>query len=178
LLGEEAALLYDPLQEGIFMSSQSRRYLFISLIGLLAATWGCGPKFDPSNPESVAKQFVEIYYVQKDAASALPLTNSIAAYKIKNKVQVPPGSQAGGSASAKTEYQLVTTTPRGPDQTIYVYALQFHSPAFPDRKVFVNTQKKDGKWQVFQYIEQLPSQELKPPGTPPPETAPTSPAPN
>lgn len=126
---------------------------------LLAALLACGGMKDPS---AVADKFVDLYYVESDQTSALPLTAGVATLRLNDELKLTaeargPGAQ-GPSRPVRMYYTRKSLQERGAAR-IAEYELDIRPQGGGNLQRGAHLElepQPDGTWRVTHFSETQP----------------------
>jgi len=107
-------------------------------------------------PESIARSFVEQYYVRPDLPKAKTLADGLARRKIEAQEQLLQGvARSDGAADRSVVYSLYMTRKVGEDRIYFVYdlAISVDRSAMKKRAFISTTRVKDG-WRVTNFQDE------------------------
>ncbi len=99
------------------------------------------------SPRSVSQEFIDRYYIERDHARALQLSEAGAAERVRSEKKLLEEAQVGGSyggVSPRVFYNLVKQEPKG-QQTELTYALTIDSSGVEMKKQVSITVAKFGE---------------------------------
>lgn len=115
------------------------------------------------NPGKVADDFMDRYYVESDQTSALPLTDGVAALKLKDELGLTAEGRAPGMQMVSRQVRVYYSRKRLEGDgaaRVADYSLDIRPQGGGEIKRLVHLelgQKPDGSWRVVRFSDTQPS---------------------
>ncbi len=125
-----------------------KRFLLIFAVFLFA----CQAK---SPSETVAREFVEAYYVRADLPKVLLWTDGYATEKVNTSIRLIEGQVKEATTRPKVAYKLLESQVDG-QEARHLFLLKIKPPTYPEiqKKALVRVrERKTGEWKVTQFSE-------------------------
>lgn len=108
------------------------------------------------SPESIARSFVEQYYVQPDLPGAKALADGLARAKIEDQeALVRAAPRPDGAAGRTVSYSLYMTRRKGEDKVFFVYDLAISvDRRVMKKRAFIHTTRVQEGWRVTNFQDE------------------------
>ena len=113
---------------------------------------------DRNTPENVAGDFIHNYYQRADQETALRLSDSLAAEKLKDEIALVRGARRQGELPSEMPeiiFEKLTQKANEENQVFFNYRLTIKNTtsSSPVRNVIIFTELIDGRWKVINFDE-------------------------